>query len=116
MKRRIRLTEGDLHRIVKESVNNVLKELNGNSYNGNDLTHDSIKMQAEHIITQMEQKGQPIHWRNVAEQMGLRLDTLNGEDMELLKDTIEEAMLENSNQYYKEDADFLYDFNKLSDR
>ncbi len=26
MKRRIRLTEGDLHRIVKESVNRVIKE------------------------------------------------------------------------------------------
>ena len=26
MKRRVRLTEGDLHRIVKESVNRVLKE------------------------------------------------------------------------------------------
>ena len=26
MKRRIRLTEGDLHRIVKESVNRVLRE------------------------------------------------------------------------------------------
>ena len=28
MKRRIRLTEGDLHRIVKESVNRVISELN----------------------------------------------------------------------------------------
>ena len=28
MKRRIRLTEGDLHRIVKESVNRVLNESN----------------------------------------------------------------------------------------
>ncbi len=30
MKKRIRLTESDLHRIVKESVNRVLKETNGN--------------------------------------------------------------------------------------
>ena len=31
MKRRIRLTEGDLHRIVKESVKRVLKEASVNS-------------------------------------------------------------------------------------
>ncbi len=32
MKQRIRLTESDLHRIVKESVNRVLKEDNDASY------------------------------------------------------------------------------------
>ena len=32
MKQRIRLTESDLHRIVKESVNKILKESNYNNY------------------------------------------------------------------------------------
>lgn len=32
-KKLIRLTEGDLHRIIKESVNNVLTENNYNFYN-----------------------------------------------------------------------------------
>jgi len=91
-KKLVRLTESDLHRIVNESVRKVLREWN-NDYEGNDLTYDSIKMQAEHIIPQMEQNGEPISWRNVAKQMGFRLETLNGDDMELLKDTIEEVMM-----------------------
>lgn len=33
MKKRIRLTESDLHRIVKESVNSVLKEANLDDFN-----------------------------------------------------------------------------------
>ena len=32
MKRRVRLTEGDLHRIVKESVNRILTELDWKTY------------------------------------------------------------------------------------
>ena len=35
MKRRVRLTEGDLHKIVKESVNSILNKRN--PYNTNDL-------------------------------------------------------------------------------
>lgn len=36
MKNRIRLTESDLHRIIKESVKKVLNEADGYSYNGED--------------------------------------------------------------------------------
>lgn len=32
MKKIVRLTEGDLHRIIKESVNNMIQELNGSTY------------------------------------------------------------------------------------
>ena len=34
MQRRIRLTESDLHRIVKESVKTILREDAGNEYRG----------------------------------------------------------------------------------
>jgi len=50
MKKRIRLTEGDLHRIVKESVKRVLKESNNDriekAYHGKDsgkVYHVSIE-------------------------------------------------------------------------
>lgn len=36
MENRIRLTESDLHRIIKESVKKVLNEADGYSYNGED--------------------------------------------------------------------------------
>jgi hypothetical protein len=36
MKRIIRLTESDLHRIVKESVNKILKEVKGYTYDPTD--------------------------------------------------------------------------------
>ena len=32
MNKIVRLTEGDLHRIIKESVNNIIQELNGSTY------------------------------------------------------------------------------------
>ena len=34
MRRKVRLTEGDLHRIIKESVRNVLTESDWNTYGG----------------------------------------------------------------------------------
>lgn len=34
MKKLIRLTESDIHRIVKESINKILKEDNGRQYKG----------------------------------------------------------------------------------
>ena len=43
----VKLTEGDLHRIIKESVNNVLKESN---YTDNDITYGM--------------------WNNIVEQLG----------------------------------------------
>ena len=127
MKKIIRLTEGDLHRIVKESVRKVLKEesilqqqladdaASGKldrdmmnvrrskalgskraDYQGNDLTYDSMKMQFESAIDKMESVGKPISWWEVAQEIGLKLDTLNGEDLELLKDVYDDVMYERS--------------------
>ena len=61
----------------------------------------------------MSQNGEPLDWRSVAQNMGFRLDTLNGEDMELLKDAIEEVMLDNENGNWQDDATFENDFNDL---
>ena len=95
MKKIIRLTESDLRRVISKSVKRVLREAD-NDYEGNDLDYDSIKMQAMSIIPRMHQNGQVVSWRAVAKEMGFRLETLNGEDMELLKDAIEETMMEDS--------------------
>ena len=46
MKQRIRLTEQDLHRIVKESVNKILNEARSgdwNQYRLNDFAHDVLE-------------------------------------------------------------------------
>jgi hypothetical protein len=49
MKKRIRLTEGDLHRIVKESVKRVLREMKGDDLEGQDLYDyvDSLNLNGE---------------------------------------------------------------------
>ena len=112
MKKRIRLTEGDLHRIVKESVKRVIREWS-EDYEGNDLDYESIKSQAEHIIPQMYENNEAVSWWAVAVKMGFRLNTLNGDDLELLKDTIEEVMAEETDPYYAQDAEFESDFNNL---
>ena len=95
MKKLVRLTESDLRRVISKSVKRVLREAD-NDYEGNDLDYDSIKMQAMSIIPRMHQNGQIVSWRSVAKEMGFRLETLNGEDMELLKDAIEETMMEDA--------------------
>lgn len=112
MKRTIKLKESELKRMIAESVRRILREMD-NDYEGNDLDYDSIQMQAMSVIPRMHQNGQDVSWRSVAEEMGFRLETLNGEDMELLKDAIEETMMEDENPYYREDADFENDFKNL---
>lgn len=93
MKQRIRLTESQLHNVIRKCINEAL-----NDYEGNDLDYQSISDQAFSVITRMMESGMSISWRNVARQMGFRLETLNGEDMELLKDAIEDAMYEIDNE------------------
>ena len=111
MKKVIRLTENDIHRLVKNSTKRVLNEMG--DYEGNDLDYDRIKSEAEDVIYNMSQNGEPLEWRNVAQNMGFRIETLNGEDIELLKDAIEEAMLDNDNEHWADDATFANDFNNL---
>lgn len=113
MKRKIKLNKTELKNLIAESVRRTLKEWN-NDYEGNDLDYDSIQMQAMSVIPKMEQNGQEISWRSVAEQMGFRLETLNGDDMELLKDAIEDVMSENEvDPHWKEDMEFENDFQNL---
>lgn len=94
--RRKNIKESKLQRMISETVKRALNEWS-DDYEGNDLDYESIKMQAEDIIYKMQQQGMPISWRSVAENMGFRLNTLNGEDLELLKDTIEEVMVNDYN-------------------
>ena len=92
-KKLIRLTESDLKSLVKESVKRIIGE-RSEEYEGNDLDYDTIKMEAEDVIYNMANSGERLDWRNIAQHMGFRLETLNGDDLELLKDAIEEAMME----------------------
>lgn len=114
MKRTIRLNKTELKNLISESVRRTLKEWN-NDYEGNDLDYDSIQMQAMSLIPKMQQSGQKVSWRSVAEQMGFRLETLNGEDMELLKDAIEDVMYEDeAGEHYANES--REKANKLTDK
>jgi hypothetical protein len=79
--------------LVKESVKRIIGGWS-EEYEGNDLDYDTIKMEAEDVIYNMANSGERLDWRNIAQHMGFRLETLNGDDLELLKDAIEEAMME----------------------
>lgn len=84
--------------IISKAVRSTLKEfVNPNipstDYEGNDLNFDSIVDNAVSVIYRMEQNGEDIRWADVARNMGFRLETLNQEDMELLHDAIEYAMV-----------------------
>lgn len=87
--------ESGLDNIVRESINRVLKE--NADYEGMDLTdQDSLIMQAEDAIYRLNDRGEDYGWRQVAEEMGFRLETLNGDDIENLRDAIEFAMASGS--------------------
>jgi hypothetical protein len=86
----IRLTEGDLHRVIKESVNQILMEYKDFDGFDNDLDYNNIFDQAcEYIV-----RNEPItqSWRSIAKGLGFQLNTIGPNDMETLKDAIEDAM------------------------
>ena len=88
-------TESGLDDIVRESINRVLKE--NADYEGMDLIdQDSLIMQAEDAIYRLNDRGEDYGWMQVAEEMGFRLETLNGDDIENLRDAIEFAMVSGS--------------------
>ena len=91
MKRTIRLSENKLHNIIKESVKKILREYQFD----NDIDYTSIYEQALDLLSG---GGEPsgYGWRDVAEAMGFRLDSLGPNDMETMQDAIEDAMMETS--------------------
>lgn len=86
MKRTIRLTENDLHKVIKESVKRVLREWQFD----NDLDYQRIADEAYEYL----EKNEPTEydWRDIAEGMGYRMESIGPNDMETLKDAIEDAM------------------------
>lgn len=90
MKHRVRLTESEIHNIINASVKKILKE----DFDGydNDLQYDSIYDQAyQYIIRNVPGV---MSWREIAEGIGFRMDTIGPNDMETLKDAIEDAMMD----------------------
>lgn len=57
-----------------------------------DLTYDSVFDQACHYISNSDSEG--MDWRDIATGIGFRLETCGPNDMETLKDAIEDAMAE----------------------
>ena len=92
-KQLIRLTEGDLHKIIKESVNRILNE-NYQDFDSfdNDLNYQSIFNQACDYLMTKNPKTQ--YWKRIAQDMGFQLQTIGPNDMETMKDAIEDAMRE----------------------
>lgn len=91
MKKTIKLTENKFHNLIKESVKKILREYQFD----NDIDYNSIYEQALDLLSG---GGEPsgYGWRDVAEAMGFRLDSLGPNDMETMKDAIEDAMMDTS--------------------
>lgn len=92
-KQLIRLTESDLHKIIEESVKRILNE-NYQDFDGfdNDLNYQSIFDQVCDYLMTKNPKTQ--YWRRIAQDMGFQLQTIGPNDMETMKDAIEDAMRE----------------------
>ena len=80
---------------INKEINRTLKE--NADYESMDLIdQDSLIMQAEDAIYRLTDRGEDYGWRQVAEEMGFRLETLNDDDIENLRDAIELAMASGS--------------------
>lgn len=64
-------------------------------YEGNDLDYERMFDRAYDAYDALLDKGaEVVGWRDVANEMGIQLNTLNGDDYELLKSAIEDALIQ----------------------
>lgn len=108
MKQVIRLTKNDLHRVIEESVKRTLMEWQFDD----DLDYERIYDNACDFLSR-NHRLTTYGWREIAEEMGFRLNSIGPNDMETLKDAIEDAMYEiDVPSTEKSDIDFEYDMRK----
>lgn len=86
MRRTLKLTESGLRKVIIESVKRCLNEWQFD----NDLEYQRIADEAYDWMEQNEPNG--YDWRDVAEGMGYRLESLGPNDMETMQEAIEAAM------------------------
>ena len=108
----MRLSESKIDNIIRKVVGKSLNE--AADYDDNDLEYWSIVSQADAAVDRLEREGNVSYgWKDVAEKMGFRLETLNDADLELIKDAIEQAMLDANDDYWSKDAEFENDFRNM---
>lgn len=108
----MRLSESKIDNIIRKVVVKSLNE--AADYDDNDLEYWSIVSQADAAVDRLEREGNVSYgWKDVAEKMGFRLETLNDADLELMKDAIEQAMLDANDDYWSKDAEFENDFRNM---
>ena len=108
----MRLSESKIDSIIRKVVGKTLNE--AAEYDDNDLEYWSIVSQADAAVDRLEREGNVSYgWKDVAEKMGFRLETLNDADLELMKDAIEQAMLDANDNYWSKDAEFENDFRNM---
>lgn len=99
MKRRIRLTEGDLHRVIKDSVNKVLKESLDNSMLIDDKNRvfDAYKKLVNAMIWENGNIGGEDYMLYDAESK--YLEEYGERDIQMLWDNIQEFVWKHVSQY-----------------
>lgn len=96
MKQRIRLTESELHRLIKESVLNVLSEHTNpfgySDYEGEDMSYESVHDSATSKLVNDYNRGK--HYSSVPELIDALYDakSFNEIDYEIVYDACEDAM------------------------
>lgn len=98
-KKMIKLTEGDLHRIIKESVKKVLKEHSYPHkefaiYNGNDMNYENVKDSAITYLLNAEKRGKIISSVKELIENLYYSQTFNESDYEIVYDACEDALIE----------------------
>ena len=80
--------------IISESIKAVLNESGYDEFDGydDDLEYDKVFDDAYHYI--MANNPKVMSWRGIADALGYRLETIGQNDMETLKDAIQDAMAE----------------------
>lgn len=85
-----------INEMVIASVKKVLKEMV--DYD-NDLDYERIYQEASHFLE--TNPNSQCSWRQIAKAIGFMMDTIGPNDMETLKDAIEDAMADAEEQFYQ---------------
>ena len=74
-------------------IKDMVSPLNYANYDGYDLSYETMYDEAYDAYNTLLNNGQThITWQDVAEEMGMRLETLNKDDYDLLYDVIEDVL------------------------
>lgn len=102
MTNKVHITEAELRGLIHKAINEAFEGYD------NDLDYETVNMEAYDYLTRYNPEVQS--WRSIADALGFRMGTIGPNDMETLKDAIEDAMADyDGGSYNMTESELLTD-------